>query len=223
MSINSINSVQIQSTYSDYGKDAGIKESSKKTGNGAAKTDESKSDVTKSDVTKTNADGVVYEKADETKKATYSVSKMSAEDRASLVEQLKADQKSRQESLLNIVKEMMNGQGKAYSVATGDDALWRFLAKGDFTVDAATKAQAVEDISEDGYWGVTKTSQRLFDFALALAGDDVDKMKEMQTAMEKGFKQATGSWGRELPEICKDTLEAANKLFEDYYASKTEE
>ena len=67
-----------------------------------------------------------------------------------------------------------------------------------------------------------QTSQRLFDFASALAGDDPEKMKEMQKAMEKGFAEATGAWGDELPEICKDTLGAANKLFEDYYASKNE-
>lgn len=82
------------------------------------------------------------------------------------------------------------------------------------------KAQAQKDISEDGYYGVKQTSQRLFDFASALAGDDVDKMKEMQKAMEKGFKQATKTWGRELPSICKETMNAANKLFEDYYSSK---
>lgn len=47
--------------------------------------------------------------------------------------------------------------------------------KGDFTVDAATKAQAQKDISEDGYYGVKQTSERLFDFASALAGDDVER------------------------------------------------
>ena len=98
-----------------------------------------------------------------------------------------------------------------------------FFAKRNKETDAATKAQAQKDISEDGYWGVKQTSQRLFDFACALAGDDVDKMKEMQAAVEKGFKQATGAWGRELPSICKDTFDATNKLFDDYYASKEEQ
>ena len=97
------------------------------------------------------------------------------------------------------------------------------LASGNFTVDANTRAQAQKDIAEDGYWGVTQTSQRLFDFASALAGDDVDKMKEMQKAMEKGFKKATGAWGKDLPEISSKTLDAANKLFEDYYKSKESE
>ncbi len=44
----------------------------------------------------------------------------------------------------------------------------------------------------------------------------------MQDAMMKGFDQATEAWGRELPEISQQTIDAANKLFEDYYASKQE-
>lgn len=167
----------------------------------------------------------VYEKSDSSsseKKATYSISKMSENDRAALVQQLKADQETRQSQLIDIVKQMMNGQGKAYSLATGDDSIWKFLASGDFTVDAATKAQAQEDISEDGYWGVKQTSQRLFDFAQALAGDDVEKMKKMQEAMKKGYELATGAWGKDLPDISKNTLDAADKMFEDYYASKAE-
>ena len=80
---------------------------------------------------------------------------------------------------------MMTGQAATSSVANGtnSDDIWKFLAKGDFTVDAATKAQAQKDISEDGYYGVKQTSERLFDFASALAGDDVEKMKKMQTAI----------------------------------------
>ena len=167
-------------------------------------------------------EGVVYEKSGATtvNKATYSINKMSDADRAALVKQLKADQANREQQLTSLVHKMMYGQAKTYGQATD---MWKFLASGDYTVDAATKAQAQEDISEDGYWGVKRTSQRLFDFACALAGDDVDKMKEMQTAMEKGFKQATGAWGRELPSICQDTFDAANKLFDDYYASKEEQ
>lgn len=164
--------------------------------------------------------GAVYQKSGTDKKATYSVNKMSAQERAALVDQLKADQQSRQQSLVKLVQDMMKGQAKAYSKASGNDSIWKFLSSGNFTVDAATKAQAQEDISEDGYWGVKQTSQRLFDFASALAGDDVEKMKKMQAAMEKGYKLATKSWGKDLPSISSDTINAANKLFEDYYKSK---
>lgn len=185
------------------------------------KTNEAEDTTAKETTTNEAAEsGVVYEKSsEETKKATYSINKMSAEDRAALVEQLKADQETRQNQLIDIAKQMMLGQGKTFCQAND---IWSFLASGDYTVDEAAKAQAQADISEDGYWGVKQTSQRLFDFACALAGDDVDKMKEMQAAMEKGFKEATGAWGKELPSICLETLDAANQKFEDYYASKTE-
>ena len=181
-----------------------------------------KSSSGKGTETKKQEEAVVYEKssASSEKKPTYSINKMSEKDRTALVSQLKADQESRQNQLVSLVKQMMTGQGKSYSMATGDDSIWKFLADGNFTVDPATKAQAQQDISENGYWGVKQTSQRMFDFASALAGDDVEKMKKMQDAMMKGYEQATGAWGKDLPSISKDTIDAANKMFEDYYASK---
>ena len=166
----------------------------------------------------------VYEKAtQESTKTPYSINKMSKEDRAALVKQLKADQESRQNSFTNLVSQMLGKQAGMYGIANGDDSIWKIFANGNFTVDAATKAQAQEDVSEDGYWGVKPTAQRLFDFASALAGDDEDKMRQMQSAMEKGFKQATSAWGRDLPDISNQTLDAANKLFEEYYKSKQSE
>jgi hypothetical protein len=168
--------------------------------------------------------GVVYEKSEQTDtKATYSVNKMSESDRAALVKQLQADQESRKQSLISLVQTMMGKQATTFGIATDDDSVWKFLADGDFTVDEAAKAQAQADIAEDGYWGVTQTSQRLFDFASALAGDDEDKMQDMQAAIKKGYEQATAAWGKNLPDICQQTLDATDKLFEDYYASKDSE
>ncbi|MBD8914598.1 MAG: hypothetical protein UEY91_04665 [Lachnospiraceae bacterium] len=205
MSLNPVGNVT-DSVYNRYGKASSAKTSTK--AEETAKAEEKEA---------------VYEKSKAESKATYSINKMSASDRAALVQQLKQDQENRQQSLISLVHDMMNGQAKSYSLATGDDSIWRFLSSGNFTVDAATKAQAQADIAEDGYWGIAQTSQRLFDFASALAGDDVEKMQKMQQAMEKGFKQATAAWGKSLPEISQKTLEAANKLFEDYYKSKEAE
>lgn len=169
----------------------------------------------------------VYEKSSETNsKGTYSVTKMSKEQRSALIEQLKSDQQTRQQQLMDIAKQLMTKQGKTFqdsifSIETDDDSVWKFLASGEYTVDEATQAQAKEMISEDGYYGIKQTSERLFDFASALAGDDKEMMEKMQKAIHKGYKQATKAWGKDLPSICKDTLEATDKLFEDYYASKT--
>ncbi len=165
-------------------------------------------------------EAAVYVKnSDSGNKATYDIAKKSPTDRATIVQQMKAAEEQQRNQLMAIVQKTLQGQVGAYGKATGDN-FWKQLAGGNVKVDAATRAQAQKDISEDGYYGVKQTSQRLFDFAQALAGDDVDKMKEMQKAMEKGFKQATKTWGRELPSICKETMNAANKLFEDYYSSK---
>ena len=136
-------------------------------------------------------DGVIYDRSGaKVDNSTYSITKMNASDRAAIVSQLKSAAQQRENQLISLVQKTLSGQAGVYGKATGDD-IWKTLAGGNFTVDAATKAQAQNDISEDGYWGVKQTSQRLFDFACALAGDDVDKMKEMQKAMEKGFKLAT--------------------------------
>ncbi|MDE6625912.1 MAG: hypothetical protein K2K56_06040 [Lachnospiraceae bacterium] len=163
-------------------------------------------------------EAAVYEKSSQsTEKATYSVTKMSKADRAALVQQLKADADSRAQNLTNMVSKMLGQQTNSYGKANG---IWRFIASGNYTVDAQTKAQAQKDIAEDGYYGVKQTSQRLFDFASALAGDDVEKMKKMQAAVEKGYKLAEKAWGGSLPGISQETLAATNKLFEDYYKSK---
>ena len=157
-------------------------------------------------------DGTVTAKTDK-----YATAKKSEKDRAAIVKQMQADQEQRNASMMNMVKQML---GHQTSAATGDNSIWRVLASGNFTVDAQTKLEAQQSISEDGYYGVKQTSQRLFEFAQALAGDDVDKMKEMQAAIEKGYKQATGAWGKDLPSICQETMDAVNGMFDDYYASK---
>ena len=184
------------------------------------KTDSEKNNSAEIQEKKEDTSGVIYEKSSgKNDYGTYSINKKSQADRDSIVKQMKADAEQRQQQLMSIVQKTISGQAGAFGKATGDD-FWKMLSSGNFTVDPATKTQAQKDISEDGYWGVKKTSQRLFDFASALAGDDVDKMKEMQSAIEKGFKMATKSWGKELPSICKDTFDATNKLIDDYYNSK---
>lgn len=172
---------------------------------------------------KTENQAAVFEKTkqEDTSKEPYKINKMSKEDRAALVKALKEEVEARQKQFLELVKQSLTGQGEKIAIATDNmDGIWKALAKGNFTVSEEVKKQAQEDISEKGYWGVEATSKRMFEHASALAGDDVEQMKAMQKAMEQGYKEATKAWGKELPDISKKTLEAANKLFEDYYKSK---
>ena len=168
---------------------------------------------TKSNVKTGENAGVIYEKSsDSTKKATYEINKKSSIDRSAIVEQMRKESDAQRQSLINMVREMLGTQGKKAKEAEGFSAFG-----GTVTEEARRKAAA--DISEDGFWGVKQTSQRLFDFASALAGDDVEKMKKMQAAMNKGISQAAAKLGG-LPSISQQTQEAANNLFSEYYKSK---
>lgn len=164
----------------------------------------SSSDAT--DKTKFSETAATYEKSEEAvQKETSST------DRSAIVAQLKADQEAQTNQLLNIVRKTISQQGN--TLAKADD-MWRFLASGNFTVDAETKAQAQADIAEDGYWGVEKTSDRILDFAKALSGGDTSKAETLLEAFKKGFEEATRTWGKELPEISQKTYDAVLEKFE---------
>lgn len=160
---------------------------------------------------KTDDKGVVYESS---KKTNTSADKAAyKKENASMIKQLKADAEKRTEQLRSLVEKMMTKQGETIG---NSDSMWKFLASGKYTVDAETKAQAQADIAEDGYWGVEKTSDRIVDFAKALAGNDPDKIDEMKNAFIKGFKQATKTWGKELPDISQRTYSAVMEKFDKW-------
>ena len=149
--------------------------------------------------------GVVYEKSEE------SAVVGSKKDNKAIIAKLKADADARTAQLRSIVEQMMTKQGTAYANAND---MWKFLAKGDFTVSADVKAQAEADIAEDGYWGVEQTSDRILDFAKALGNNDPEKAEEMLEAFKEGYKQAEEIWGDELPEISQKTYDAVLAKFE---------
>ena len=148
--------------------------------------------------------------------AVYEASNTTAKQKsnAAIVEQMKKDLSDRTSQLKSLVMDMFLKQGQTF--ASTEDMI-KALANGELKVDSATAAQAKEDISEDGYWGVKKTSERIFDFAMALSGGDEEKMQNMLTAFKKGYEQATGAWGKELPSLCKDTYDAVEKKFDDFF------
>ena len=142
-------------------------------------------DTDNSTASKNTSDvAATYESSSDKSSSSTSSVKSNAANPA-LVAKLKADSDNRMQQLQSLVTTMFKKQG--ITIGTADD-MWKALASGNFTADADTIAKAKEDISEDGYWGVKQTSERIFDFAQALAGDDEEKMKTMKEAVEKGLK-----------------------------------
>lgn len=70
-----------------------------------------------------------------------------------------------------------------------------------------TQDEASELISEDGYFGVKNTAQRIFDFAAGSAGDDPERLQVARDAILKGFNEAEQFFGGTLPEISYKTLD----------------
>lgn len=146
------------------------------------------------------ASHVVYEKSSDYASKTYTRD-------TDTVNKLKQDAQRHTEQLRSLVEKLLLKQGDSYSIANDHD-MYQLLKDGKVEVDPQTAAQAKKDIAEDGYWGVEQTSDRIVSFAKALTGSDPDKADEMINAFIKGYKQATKSWGGELPDICKKTYDA---------------
>ena len=171
------------------------------------------SEKTKEENTTTSFEdtAVVYEKS-QPEETSVTVKNNANVDREAIIAQMKADTEARKNQLMDIVKKMISGQGNAFAIASEDD-IWSFLASGNYTVTEAAKLQAQEDISENGYWGVEQTSDRILDFAKALSGGDVSKADELLEAFKKGYEQATSAWGKDLPDISKETYKAVEEKF----------
>ena len=64
-------------------------------------------------------------------------------------------------------------------------------------------------VSEDGFFGVSQTADRLSSFVLLGAKGDEDKLRAGREGIIEGFNQAETLWGTKLPQISYDTLEKA--------------
>ncbi len=132
---------------------------------------------------------------------------------SAIVAQLKAETEARTAQLQSLVEKMLAKQGQTLANA---DSIWSFLANGNLSTDPDVIAQAQKDVAEDGYWGAEQTSERILSFAKALANDDPEKADEMLEAFKKGYRQATGAWGKDLPSLCSDTYDLVEKKFAEW-------
>ena len=67
--------------------------------------------------------------------------------------------------------------------------------------------EASELVSENGFFGIANTADRIAGFVLNGAGDDVEKLKAGREGVAKGFDDAKKIWSGELPEISQKTIE----------------
>lgn len=91
---------------------------------------------------------------------------------------------------------------------------------------ATTPEDAAKALEEGGDWSVNAVADRVFGLASAIAGDDPEKLQQMRSAVEEGFKQAglmfKDAYGQDdMPQITKDTQAEIMKRFDDRYNELT--
>lgn len=70
--------------------------------------------------------------------------------------------------------------------------------------------------AENGYFGVKQTSDRIFNFAAGVAGNDLEKLQSAKEGIEKGFEKVRGIFGANLPEITNRTHDAVMEKMDAY-------
>jgi hypothetical protein len=84
-----------------------------------------------------------------------------------------------------------------------------------------TPEQATDLVSEEGYWGVDKTSERIAGFAIQAAGNDPSKLDAIKESVMKGYGMAEKGFGGSLPDISKKTLESVMSKLDEWAKSQS--
>jgi hypothetical protein len=114
-------------------------------------------------------------------------------------------------SLRELIVELLEEQGITTRIAAGDNSI-------DFK--DLTPEQAQELISEEGYLGVEQTSDRIVQFAIAIAGNDPSRLEEIKASIGEGFQQAAQALGGALPDISMKTYDAVMEKLDAWAEDK---
>ena len=75
--------------------------------------------------------------------------------------------------------------------------------------------EAKDLVSEEGFFGVKNTSDRVAGFVLNFAGDDLDVLQKGRDGVVQGFEEAKKMFGGELPDISYKTQERTLALIDE--------
>ena len=78
-----------------------------------------------------------------------------------------------------------------------------------------SQKEAKDLISEDGFFGINQTSNRVSDFVFNFAGDDLELLQKGREGIVQGFEEAKKLFGDQLPEISYKTQERTLSLIDE--------
>ena len=106
------------------------------------------------------------------------------------------------------VLDFLSGKGKINDIRLEDIGY-----KGKPIMDLSPQ-EATDLVSENGFFGITQTSDRVSNFVFSFAGDDLEKLQKGRDGIVKGFEEANKMFGGNLPEISYKTQERTLALID---------
>lgn len=123
-------------------------------------------------------------------------------------------EEQRTQAFVSMIQKMFEAQGNSGFLSVADI---RKNISLNFTQEDIEAAK--ESVSDGGFYSVDAVSTRIMDMAMALAGDNPDKIELMRDAVIKGFGQAAKTLGLkedDMPDITRDTFKEVMKRFDDW-------
>jgi hypothetical protein len=132
------------------------------------------------------------------------------------LEEIKASrQETQQKQFAQIISQIQSTvvqKSEENRVEVNAQAFKDFLKDIGYTgkpIASLSKEEATALVSEDGFFGITQTSERIAQFVIAGAGGDENLLREGRKGVLQGFKEAEAIWGGKLPDISYETIEKA--------------
>lgn len=109
--------------------------------------------------------------------------------------------------LRGLVLNMFKDQGLEYTIDTDNGAV---------DISTLTPEKAQELLGDEGYFGVEKTSERIVQFAIGIAGGDPSRIEAIRQGVNDGFQQALDAMGGWLPDISHATYATVMQKLDDW-------
>jgi len=130
-------------------------------------------------------------------------------------------------NLINSTNHQVDAVRRLISSALGrteptGQAFWAQRAEN-LQLNDAERAEAQALVAEDGFFGVSQTTDRIMDFARAMVGSNAspEQIEEMRSAVQRGFDDVARMFGGfdNLPQVTRDTHASIMSQFDDWAAS----
>ncbi len=117
-----------------------------------------------------------------------------------------------------LAKDNLLTQGEVFDLLSGKEIKGKFsladLGYDGKPITKLSESEAKELVSDEGFFGITQTSDRVSNFVFNFSNDNIKLLEKGRAGIVKGFEEAEKLWGGELPEISYKTQERTLELID---------